>query len=193
MYLDSINSIDNKNSKIYKKKLLIPKSVEIQIDHDYLYISGKLGKLVYKLHPSVLIKLENFTSIDIYSKNIHINNKALIGTTSALINSMIIGVTLGFVKKLQLVGIGYRAYIDENNSKIINLMIGFSHTVNYVLPEFVKAKCINQTEIILTSANKQLVGQVAANLRAIRPPEPFKGKGIRYFNEIIRIKDTKKR
>lgn len=190
MYHNSINATIMQ-PHVYKRVICIPESITVEIKDNYIFVTGKLGKLSHKLHKSVYADLNSLKYLDIYSNQINANNKALIGTTQSLINGMIIGVTVGFIKKLQLVGIGYRAYINENN--IINLTIGLSHSVDYVLPEGVKAQCLNNTEIVLTSINKQLIGQVAANLRAIRPPEPFKGKGIRYANEIIRNKDTKKR
>lgn len=185
-----VNSTVVQNNR-YKSVICIPKHIEVEIKNDCVFITGKLGKLMHKLHKSIDVKLNNLTNLDIYSKNIYINNKALIGTTRSLINNMIIGVTSGFVKKLQLVGIGYKACINEDN--IINLTIGLSHSINYNLPAGITAQCYNNTEISLTGIDKQLIGQIAANLRAMRPPEPFKGKGIRYINEKINIKDTKKR
>lgn len=180
-----------KYSQIYKKIIFIPKSVGLEIKDRCIFITGKLGRLMHVLHKYVDVQLNDLKYLDIYSNRANINNKALVGTTKALLNGMIIGVTLGFERRLQLVGIGYRAVMKENN--VINLIIGFSHAVDYVLPAGIQAQCLNNTEIILTGINKQLIGQVAANLRAIKPPEPFKGKGIRYIDELIRNKDTKKR
>lgn len=190
MYRNSMN-VSVETPQVYKKVISIPESIEIEIKDHCVYIIGKLGNLMHRLHQSVNVTLIDLKYINIYSNNINMNNKALIGTTRSLINNMVIGVTSGFTKTLQLVGIGYKANIDTKN--VINLTIGLSHSVDYALPKGINAECLNQTEIILTGINKQLIGQVAANLRAIRPPEPFKGKGIRYLNEIIDIKDTKKR
>lgn len=180
-----------KKNQVYKRMLYIPESVTIETNDCCVLVEGKKGKLTHNLHPFIDVKLNHLRYLNIYSKIANNKHKPLIGTTRALINGMIIGVTLGFVKKLQLVGIGYKANINENN--IINLTIGLSHSVNYVLPLGIDAQCLNNTEIILSGINKQLIGQVAANLRAIRPPEPFKGKGIRYLNEVIYSKDAKKR
>lgn len=176
-----------------RKEIIVPNSIiDVMIKNHYISITGVLGTLIHVLHTSVVVKLENMKSIVVFSKNKYVNvtNKAVIGTTAALIRNMLLGVTQGFSKRLQLVGIGYRASITDN---IVDLIIGLSHSVRYKFPAEVKAICINQTEILLTSMNKQLIGQVAADLRFIRPPEPFKGKGIRYIDEVICNKGTKKR
>jgi len=120
----------------------------------------------------------------------YINGWALAGTMRSLINNMVIGVTKGFIKKLNLVGIGYRVSIKE---RIVTLSLGFSHLIDYILPSDIIAECPNQNEILLKGLNKQLVGKVAADLRSYRQPEPYKGKGIFYSDEIIRIKETKKK
>ncbi|WP_331828353.1 50S ribosomal protein L6 [Candidatus Blochmannia sp. SNP] len=176
---------------IYKTIILIPNITTIKLQDRCIYITGTLGTLTLELHKSIDVQLHDEKKLSVYTtKNINNKNKALIGTTCALINSMITGVTTGFTKKLQLIGIGYRVAIQNN---IINLTIGFSHPINYTLPVEITATCPSQTEIIITGINKQIVGQIAADLRSLRPPEPFKGKGIRYINEIIHNKDTKKR
>jgi len=112
------------------------------------------------------------------------------GTARALLNSMVIGVTEGFTKKLQLVGVGYRAAVKGN---VINLSLGFSHPVDHQLPAGITAECPTQTEIVLKGADKQVIGQVAADLRAYRRPEPYKGKGVRYADEVVRTKEAKKK
>lgn len=176
----------------YKKGIIIPTNVTILVENDSVLVQGKLGNLTHVLNKFVRIKLNSLKSLDIYAKsNDDINMKCLIGTTRSVINGMIVGVTLGFVRKLQLVGIGYRVSIDSES--ILSFIIGLSHPVYYKLPVGINAKCLNQTEIILTGIDKQLIGQVAADLRAIRPPEPFKGKGIRYSNELVYHKETKKK
>ncbi|EJS87964.1 50S ribosomal protein L6, partial [Pasteurella multocida subsp. multocida str. Anand1_cattle] len=111
------------------------------------------------------------------------------GTARALVNAMVIGVTEGFTKKLQLVGVGYRAQIKGN---AVALSLGFSHPVEHALPAGITAECPSQTEIVLKGADKQLIGQVAADIRAYRRPEPYKGKGVRYADEVVRIKEAKK-
>lgn len=175
---------------IFKKVIVIPNTVDIDIEGRCISVKGVLGTLMYVLHESMVAQINETRNLVIYFKNKNFLNKALIGTANALIRVIIIGVTQGFSKKLQLVGIGYRVSIVNDN---VNLMLGLSHPIIYRLPEEVTAICDNQTEIILTSINKQLLGQVAADLRALRPPDPFKGKGIRYIDEVVRNKDTKKR
>src|SRR5690606_27498622 len=117
-------------------------------------------------------------------------SRALAGTTRALINNMVVGVSKGFEKKLELIGVGYRA---KAAGSTLNLTLGFSHPVEYALPEGVKVETPTQTEIVLKSADKQLLGQVAAEVRAFRPPEPYKGKGVRYADEHVRRKEAKKK
>lgn len=173
-----------------KTVIFIPNEVTVNIKDHYVFIEGNLGILSHLLNKLIFVKLNSFNALEVFSKLHNFADKALIGTTKSIINGMIIGVTLGFIKKLQLVGIGYRASVLSNK---LNLVVGLSHSVEYNLPCGVQAQCLNQTEIILTGINKQLVGQVAADLRAIRPPEPFKGKGIRYEDEFVYIKDAKKR
>ena len=112
------------------------------------------------------------------------------GTARALVNAMVIGVTEGFTKKLQLVGVGYRAQVKGN---VVALSLGFSHPVEHTLPAGITAECPSQTEIVLKGADKQLIGQVAADIRAYRRPEPYKGKGVRYSDEVVRMKEAKKK
>ncbi|URJ24634.1 50S ribosomal protein L6 [Candidatus Blochmanniella camponoti] len=175
-----------------KTIISIPKTITINIiiKNHSISITGALGALTRILHKSVDVQLHNTSKLIVYSNSFDVKNKALIGTTCALITGMITGVTKGFTKTLQLVGIGYRVSIQDN---VISLIIGLSHSIDYILPAEIVATCPSQTEIILTGMNKQLIGQVAADLRALRPPEPFKGKGIRYINEIVHTKDTKKK
>lgn len=177
-------------SYMRKEIIVIPSAVNVIIKDRCISIAGVLGNLVHTLHILVIAKIDNIDNILVYTKNESAMSKALVGTTKALIYGMIIGVTKGFSKKLQLIGIGYRASIENN---MVNLVLGLSHTIQYKLPVEIQATCINQIEIVIKGINKQLVGQVAANLRSLRPPEPFKGKGIRYIDEVIRNKDTKKR
>ncbi|URJ30165.1 50S ribosomal protein L6 [Blochmannia endosymbiont of Camponotus sp.] len=178
-------------SHVYKTIILIPNIITIKLQDHCIYVTGTLGTSTLRLHKSIAVQLHDEKKLLVYTnENINIKNKALIGTTHALINNMITGVTTGFTKKLQLIGIGYRVAVKNN---IINLTIGFSHSINYTLPVEITAICPSQTEITITGINKQIVGQIAADLRSLRPPEPFKGKGIRYINEIIHNKDTKKR
>lgn len=178
------------SSFIHKIVVVIPDAVNVTVQDRCICVQGTLGKLMYIAHELIIVQIDNMSNILIYAKNEGPISKALIGTTKALILGMVVGVTKGFSKKLQLIGIGYRASVKNN---VINLIVGLSHSINYKLPVAVTAICISPTEIILNSINKQLVGQVAADLRSLRPPEPFKGKGIRYIDEVVHNKDTKKR
>ena len=139
--------------------------------------------------PSVEVKYEADT-LTFAPKAGIVNADAQAGTARALVNAMVIGVTEGFTKKLQLVGVGYRAQMKGNT---VALSLGFSHPVEHELPAGVTGECPSQTEIILKSADKQLIGQVAADIRAYRKPEPYKGKGVRYADEVVRTKEAKKK
>ncbi|WP_159714556.1 50S ribosomal protein L6 [Blochmannia endosymbiont of Camponotus nipponensis] len=185
-----LNTKNIAESYIYKTMISIPSIITIKVKDYRISVRGALGTLTYKLHESIDVQFYDTSTLLICINNFDVKNKALIGTTRALINGMITGVTTGFTKKLQLIGIGYRVFIQEN---VINLIIGLSHSVNYILPMDITVTCPSQTEIVLKGMNKQLIGQVAADLRALRPPEPFKGKGIRYIDEIVHIKNTKKK
>lgn len=177
-------------SRIAKNPIFIPSCVDIKLKGQKILIKGKNGELTYIFHKSVTI--EEKKSFLCFSVNLnYVDSWAQAGTCRALVYSMIVGVTEGFSKKLQLVGVGYRVSVTKKN--IINMSLGYSHPIEYPLPFGVIAEIPSQTEIILKGADKQLIGQVAANLRAYRVPEPYKGKGIRYENEIIRVKEAKKK
>ncbi|WMY97721.1 MAG: 50S ribosomal protein L6 [Arsenophonus sp.] len=175
-------------SRLSKIPIKVPDNVQIKLEQSKISIIGKKGTLNYTLHKSIKIKYEK-NKLFCFSKEIGLH-KAQTGTTHSILNSMIIGVTNGFKKKLQIFGVGYRVILKKD---IILLSLGYSHPIEYKLPEDVKASCPSQTEIILTGINKQTVGQVAAKIRSFKKPEPYKGKGIRYENEIIKIKETKKK
>ena len=166
----------------------IPTGVEVSVNDRAINVKGSKGALEHKLHASVDIKKDDnvltFIPSDISGAS------AQAGTARSLINSMIIGVTEGFEKKLLLVGVGYRAQAQGNN---VNLTLGFSHPVNYELPEGITAETPSQTEIIIRGIDKQRVGQVAADIRGYRPPEPYKGKGVKYADEHIIRKEAKKK
>ncbi|CUR53565.1 50S ribosomal protein L6 [Serratia symbiotica] len=176
-------------SRIAKVPILIPDNVKVTISGQFVSIKGKNGELTRIIHNSVIIKHE-INKLFFFPCKKFSNSWAQAGTTRALLNLMIIGVTKGFTKNLQLFGVGYRAIVKDN---ILNLSLGYSHIIKYQLPKGIIAECQNQTEIILKGADKQMIGQVAANLRAYRRPEPYKGKGIRYATEIVRIKEAKKK
>ncbi|WP_395480198.1 50S ribosomal protein L6 [Candidatus Curculioniphilus buchneri] len=180
-------------SRVAKVPIVIPPNVEITINEQNVLVKGPNGELIYTVHEIVRIhKIDGqltFIPCDEEGRR-HINGWILAGTTRALLNSMIIGVTEGFTKKIQLIGVGYRAIIKN---KVLSLFLGFSHHINYILPNDVIAECPSQTEIILKGINKQVIGQVAADLRSFRRPEPYKGKGIRYANEVVHTKEAKKK
>lgn len=176
-------------SRIAKNPVNIPAGVEVTLNGQTVQIKGPKGSLTHVVHDLVTVSKDD--SALSFSWNDSLTGaSAQAGTARNLINNMVIGVTEGFTKKLQLVGVGYRASVQGSN---VNLVLGFSHPVNYTLPKEVSAECPTQTEIVLTSINKQLLGQVAANIRAYRKPEPYKGKGVRYSDEVVRIKETKKK
>ena len=168
--------------------LEIPKGVEVSIKDRAINVKGSKGALEHTLHASVDIKNEDNVLTLIPSEVSGAGAQA--GTARSLLNSMIIGVTEGFEKKLQLVGVGYRA---QAQGKTVNLTLGFSHPVNYELPEGITAETPSQTEIVIRGIDKQRVGQVAADIRAYRPPEPYKGKGVKYADEHIVRKEAKKK
>ncbi|SBT82098.1 50S ribosomal protein L6 [secondary endosymbiont of Trabutina mannipara] len=176
-------------SRVAKTPVIIPAGVDVKIKGKDIFMKGKNGELIYTIHEMINIEYANKQLTFAPT----INNKkyaAIAGTTRSLINGMVIGVTYGFIKKLQLVGVGYRATVKDN---IVNLSLGFSHPINYNLPKGITAECTTQNEIIIKGSNKQILGQVAADLRNYRRPEPYKGKGVRYADEVIRIKEKNKK
>lgn len=176
-------------SRVAKAPVNIPAGVEVKLDGQLLTVKGKNGELNREIHKQVEVKQEESQLLISPRDGGKIAN-AQSGTARSLVNAMVIGVTEGFTKKLKLVGVGYRAQA-QGNKLILNL--GFSHPVEYELPAGIKAECPSQTEIAVSGADKQLVGQVAANIRAYRRPEPYKGKGVRYADEQVRIKEAKKK
>jgi len=175
-------------SRIANNPIPIPEKVEVTISANNICVKGPLGELNQELKGEV--KIENNDSVLTFSPTVESKHaKAMSGTLRALVNNMIIGVSTGFERKLTLIGVGYKASAQGNK---INLELGFSHSISHELPEGVTAQTPSQTEIILKSSNKQTVGQVAAEIRAYRPPEPYKGKGVRYSDEQIVIKESKK-
>jgi large subunit ribosomal protein L6 len=167
----------------------IPGGVEVKIAEGELSVKGPLGVASHAVHPAVTVEREGDVLL-FKPREGAANANALSGTTRALVNNMVVGVSKGFEKKLTLVGVGYRAQIQGDK---LNLSLGFSHPVVYPLPAGVKAETPSQTEIVLKGIDKQQVGQVAAEVRAFRAPEPYKGKGVRYSDEVVAIKETKKK
>lgn len=177
-------------SRVAKCPIIIPSDINITLDLQVISIQGKYGNLSRIINRSVKIECLN-NKIFFSPRSGFSDGWAQAGTSRALVNSMIIGVSQQFTKTLQLSGVGYRVSITEGN--IINMSLGYSHTIKYNLPKGIIAENPSPTEIIIKGIDKQLVGQIAANLRFYRRPEPYKGKGIRYSDENVRIKEAKKK
>ena len=176
-------------SRVANSPVEIPKGVETKLSDTEISIKGGKGNLNLVLHSSVAVAQDG-EILKISAKDGSRQANAMAGTFRSLINNMILGVSKGFEKKLELQGVGYRAKAE---GKKINITVGYSHPINYQLPEGVSAETPSQTEIVISGADKQLVGQVAAEIRDFRPPEPYKGKGIRYANERVFRKEAKKK
>ena len=176
-------------SRIAKQPVELPKGVEVNINGQAVTVKGGKGSLSHDVHNSVGITQED-NVLTFAPRDGSKTAMALTGTTRALLNNMVRGVSEGFEKKLQLVGVGYRA---QAQGQKLNLTLGFSHPVDYEVPEGVSVETPSQTEVIVKGVDKQKVGQVAAEIRAYRPPEPYKGKGVKYADEIIVRKEAKKK
>ena len=176
-------------SRIAKNPVNVPTGVEVKLDGKVISIKGPKGRLEYNVHPLVNIAQAGAV-ISFKPENDTTFADALSGTTRALVNNMITGVSKGFEKKLTIIGVGYRAAVQ---GKKLNLTLGFSHPVVYNIPEGIVIETPSQTEVIVKGADKQSVGQVAAEIRAFRPPEPYKGKGVRYSDEQVVKKEAKKK
>ena len=175
-------------SRVAKNPITIPDSVTLSIENNVVKVKGSKGEIDFDLPSSVSLEVnENIISVN-YDENDQ-QSVALAGTTRSIVNNMIIGVTEGYEKKLELVGVGYRA---KASGKLLELTLGFSHPIKYTLPEGVDVETPSQTEVVLKSHNKQILGQAAAEIRAFRPPEPYKGKGVRYSDEQVKRKEAKK-
>ena len=175
-------------SRIGKMPVELPSTVTVRLDGANVYVKGSKGELHHRMHSLVGANYENDV-LTVTVKDQSIEASALSGTTRSLLNNMVTGVTVGFEKKLDIVGVGYRAQVQGKN---LNLSLGFSHPVVYEIPEGIQIETPSQTEIIVKGIDKQQVGQVAANIRAYRQPEPYKGKGVRYSDEVIVKKEAKK-
>ena len=176
-------------SRVGKMPVAVPQGVDVAIKEDQISVKGAGGNLSLTLNKLVKVSNEGgkltFVPVD-ESREAN----AMSGTMRQLVNNMVVGVTKGFEKKLNLVGVGYRAAAQGNK---LNLQVGYSHPVSVAMPAGIKAECPTQTEIVIKGSDRQAVGQVAAEVRALRPPEPYKGKGIRYADEKVTIKETKKK
>jgi large subunit ribosomal protein L6 len=175
--------------RIAHKIIELPSSVKIAQDADQVSVTGPQGCLTQTIPAEVTVTVD--AGKIIVKENANNKNAIMLcGTIRSLLNNHVIGVTKGFDKKLQLIGVGYRAAVQGN---ILNLSLGFSHPVKFTIPNGITIETPSQTEIIIKGINKQQVGQIAANIRAYRPPEPYKGKGVRYADETIILKETKKK
>ncbi|RBW48089.1 50S ribosomal protein L6 [Marinobacter sp. F3R11] len=176
-------------SRVANNPVVLPSGVEVKLNGQEISVKGSKGALQFSIHQAVEVKQEEnllrFAARDGAQKS-----RALAGTTRALVNNMVTGVSAGFERKLQLIGVGYRA---QAQGKKLNLTLGFSHPVEYELPEGITAETPSNTEVVIRGIDKQQVGHVAAEIRAFRPPEPYKGKGVRYADEQVRRKEAKKK
>ena len=176
-------------SRVAKNPVTVPAGVEVSFGTDALTVKGKNGALSLPLTGAVKVEL-NDGQLTFAAADDSKHAVAMSGTVRALVANMVKGVSEGFEKKLQLIGVGYRA---QAQGKTLNLSLGFSHPVVYEMPEGVSVATPSQTEIVLTGADKQAVGQAAAEIRGYRPPEPYKGKGVRYVGEQVVMKEAKKK
>lgn len=176
-------------SRIAKNPVTVPAGVEITLSGDQVSAKGPKGEISMSIAPQVSVEQDG-NELKFVAANDSKVAVAISGTTRALVNNLVVGVTEGFQKKLSVVGVGYRA---AAKGKKLDLSLGFSHPVIYDVPEGVTIETPSQTEIIISSVDKQKVGQVAAEIRRIRPPEPYKGKGVRYADEHITLKQAKKK
>ena len=176
-------------SRVANSPVELPSGVEVTLADSEISVKGSKGTLAMAINPKVeIVKEENLLKFAARSGDTF--SRAMSGTTRALVNNMVIGVSQGFETKLDLVGVGYRAQVQ---GKKLNLTLGFSHPVIYELPEGVSAETPSQTEVLLKSSDKQKLGQAVAEVRAFRPPEPYKGKGVQISGEYIRRKEAKKK
>lgn len=174
-------------SRIAKKPLIVPDNIKFSVSDNKISFIGKHGELSYILDKSINLKIEKN---NIFISTLKKKNSAMLGLTKILLTNMVVGVNIGFEKKLKLIGVGYKAKIKDN---FLELSLGFSHIVKYIPKKGINITCNSNTEVTIFGINKQLVGQTAAEIRLLRPPEPYKGKGIRYINEKVVIKDSKKK
>ncbi|MGQ0699701.1 MAG: 50S ribosomal protein L6 [Panacagrimonas sp.] len=175
-------------SRVAKMPVKIPAGVQITVANGSVTVKGAKTSLSFKLPEAVTVEMKDgLLNVSEASVKSHAMQS---GTVRALINNMVIGVTTGYQKKLNLVGVGYRA---ASTGKVVNLSLGFSHPVAHPIPEGITVETPTQTEIVVKGADKKMVGQVASDIRSYRPPEPYKGKGVRYSDEKVELKEAKKK
>lgn len=175
-------------SRIANSPIPLASGVSINLSGQQITVKGSKGELSWDIHSDVKV-VEQDSVLKVSANNSSKLAKALAGTTRALVNNMVLGVSNGFERKLEIVGVGYRA---QMKGKVLNLALGYSHPIDFDVPEGVTVETPSQTEILVKGIDKQLVGQVAANIRDFRKPEPYKGKGVRYSDEQIVRKEAKK-
>ena len=176
-------------SRIANAPVSLPSGVDVTLDGQLIKVKGSKGELEWNVHELVSVKQED-AQLKVSTNDDSKQATALAGTTRALVNNMVTGVTAGFEKKLTIIGVGYRA---QAQGQKLNLTLGFSHPVNYEVPAGITVTTPSNTEIVVSGIDKQKVGQVAAEIRAYRPPEPYKGKGVRYTDEYVLRKQAKKK
>ncbi|MGY0399041.1 MAG: 50S ribosomal protein L6 [Ostreibacterium sp.] len=176
-------------SRIGKKPVELIDGAKATIKGNNIVIEGKNGQLTLNLHNAVSVKEEGgqLTIVPTVEDRL---SWAMAGTMRSLVNNMVIGVTAGYKKELKLIGVGYRAAVQNNH---LNLTLGYSHPIDFAIPEGIKIEASSQTDLVVLGADKQLVGEVSAKIRSFRPPEPYKGKGVRYADEHIVLKEAKKK
>lgn len=176
-------------SRIANYPIAVPSGVEVKLQGQLVNIKGGKGAMEYSVHDDVEVVQEDGT-LRIVARNDKPETQALSGTTRAVLNNIVTGVSTGWERRLMINGVGYRA---QAQGRKLNLQLGFSHPIEYDLPEGIDVQTPTPTEVVVSGASKQLVGQVAAEIRAFRPPEPYKGKGVRYSDERVRRKEAKKK
>lgn len=176
-------------SRVAKLPIAIPTGVEVILDGQAVTIKGPKGQDTWNVHPTVQVRL-NGSAIAVAPKTPSPQSWTQAGTTRALLSNIVTGVTKGFVKKLTLIGVGYRA---QAKGAILNISLGYSHPIDFKIPDGIKVETPSQTDIVISGADRQQVGQVAAKIRSFRAPEPYKGKGVRYADEQVLRKEAKRK
>ena len=173
-------------SRVAKQPVPLPKGVEVHVANQRLVVKGPKGEMSVSFHPAVELQIEDGSASLTWSDN----QNAQAGTMRAILSNMVQGVSQGYEQKLEIIGVGYRA---QAKGKTLSLSLGFSHPVDYPVPDDITIETPTQTEIVIRGIDKQKIGQIAADIRAYRPPEPYKGKGVRYAGENVRRKEAKKK
>jgi large subunit ribosomal protein L6 len=176
-------------SRVAKNPIPLPSGVEVQFQGQLVNVKGGKGALDFRIHDEVEVSQEG-DALQVRARSETAQSRAQSGTARAVLSNIVTGVSQGWIKRLIIQGVGYRA---QAQGRTLNLQLGFSHPVEYTLPEGIEVQTPTQTEVVVSGADRQLVGQVAAEIRAFRPPEPYKGKGVRYADEQVRRKEAKKK